>query len=54
MATFPTSSTMATGRQLTAPPFARPVLALAAAAGFALDAYWRAAALLRRVLAFRR
>ncbi|WP_277439516.1 hypothetical protein [Streptomyces sp. SPB162] len=54
MATFPTSGTMATGRQPSAPPFARPVLALAAASGYALDACWRAKALLRRALAFRR
>jgi hypothetical protein len=54
MATFPTSSTMATGRQLSAPPFPRPVLMLATAAGFALDAYWRATSLIRRILAFRR
>ncbi|MEU3460998.1 hypothetical protein ABZ721_13700 [Streptomyces sp. NPDC006733] len=54
MATFPTSGTLATGRQLSAPPFARPVLALAAASGYALDAVWRAQALVRRALRFRR
>lgn len=45
---------MATGRQLSAPPFPRPVLALAAAIGFALDAWWRAGSLVRRLIAFRR
>lgn len=44
---------MATGRQPSAPPFARPVLALAAASGYALDACWRAQSLVRRALSFR-
>ncbi|MDJ0341938.1 hypothetical protein QMK19_10490 [Streptomyces sp. H10-C2] len=48
MATFQTPKNMTAGRQARGTTFAPPVMALAAAAGFVLDAWWRITSLIPR------